>query len=170
VYHIGRPRTARLCLSHPRLLRPWKNLADDTAACEHSRHALWIHGYMYRSSWVVVRLSHQKALTHCAPPSPWWRVATPQTLAYSTVFPDRTPSAYTFATRFCSRLQVSCRVPKHPLTIVPWPRATRLSQRTRISARGTATTGIHLALQRQEILRLPQKPVYDPVHFAAIGR
>jgi len=96
-----------------------------------------------------------------------WQVAASLILL---LYPLTTGSyVYPFATRFCS-LQVSCRVPKHTLTVVPWPGATRLPQRCRISAGNMATSGIHPALHRQKILCLPQKPVDDPVHFAAIGR
>jgi hypothetical protein len=171
VYHVGRPRSARCptLFVTPETLRrdhyrpSQKTVPPASIADTHSEYTV---ASIELSNVAVASPKSTHALCSAASAVTSGNIAS---LAYSTVLPDRTPSAYSFATRFCS-LQVSCRVPKHPLTVVSWPRATRLSQRCRISGRGLTTSGVHLALQCQGILCLPQKPVYDPVHFAAIGR
>jgi hypothetical protein len=165
VCHFGQPRSVGYSILES--TRESSNVASkeltgetgDVAAYRHSRHALWIHGYMHR-----VEQQSQIPKAHHALCSAGGNLAS---LVYSTVSPDRTQHAYSFATRFCS-LQISCRVPKHPLAVLSWPRITDLSRR--ISGQRMHTSGVHSPLQRRNFFCLPQQPVYHPIHFAAIGR
>jgi hypothetical protein len=141
------------------------DLTDYDTADEHSRRTLWIRGYTDRvGSRSTTVATSKRIVRRCLR-----MVATSQASLIPLYTPTVRPPPPTRLppASAVSSLQVPCGVPKHPLTIVP--RFCTIGFTRPISGQRVAS-GIHSALQRQDLFCLPQQPVYHPVDFAAIGR